>query len=98
MSYYRDRAMIEKLRVYYESKIKLIESLHIHLKKKGNLSAKQLELIAELHTQTLKEKQYILIKKVFTMTNKEQKAKNRKAIQKQTRKEQMKAKTYRKHT
>lgn len=49
MSYWRDKKMLEKLRIYFESKLNLIDSMEKHLEKKGNLSEKQLNLVKKIH-------------------------------------------------
>lgn len=54
-SYYRDKEMLNKLKLYYESKLKLIYSMEFHLNKKGNLSTKQNNLVNELHKQIIND-------------------------------------------
>ena len=56
MSYYRDKEMLKKLRIYFESKLNLINSLDKHLENKGNLSAKQLDLVKKIHSTIKDEK------------------------------------------
>lgn len=49
MSYWRDKKMLEKLKMYFESKLNLINSLEKHLENKGNLSEKQIELVKKIN-------------------------------------------------
>jgi hypothetical protein len=43
-----DRLLLEKAKEYYLKKIKLLESLDLHLTKKGNLSKAQQNLLRNL--------------------------------------------------
>ena len=49
MNYWRDKKMLDKLKLYYEAKLNLINSFDKHLEKKGNLSEKQLELVKRIY-------------------------------------------------
>lgn len=49
MSYWRDKKILDTLKVYYEAKLNLINSFNKHLEKKGNLSEKQLDLVKRIY-------------------------------------------------